>query len=128
MWYKEMDRVEFLLKLYNDIPNLNNIQVNKIEISEEGNKITIIFNMPRFVDNIPEKWKKSKFNVVELECDFIVISKFHIEFNNVNFRSNIFIERNNSNKLIIKIEGGINCSFISEYAIIQKVRGKLSYK
>lgn len=82
--------------------------------------------MPRFVDNIPEKWKKSKFNVVELECDFIVISKFHIEFNNVNFRSNIFIERNNSNKLIIKIEGGINCSFISEYAIIQKVRGKLS--
>lgn len=126
MWYKEMDRVEFLLKLYNDIPNLNNIQVNKIEISEEGNKITIIFNMPRFVDNIPEKWKKSKFNVVELECDFIVISKFHIEFNNVNFRSNIFIERSNSNKLIIKIEGGINCSFISEYAIIQKVRGKLS--
>lgn len=128
MWYKEIDNMRFLLKLYNDIPGLNDVQVNKIEILEEGDKVTIIFNMPRFADNVPEKWKKLKFDVVEIECDFIVISKFHIEFNNVNFRSNILIERDSSNKLIIKIEGGINCSFIAEYAMIQKVRGNLLAK
>lgn len=125
MWYKEIDKIGFLLELYNDIPDLNDVQINKIEILEEGDKVTITFNMPRFADHVPEKWKKSKFDVVEIECDFIVISKFHIDFNNINFRSNMWIERDNSDKLIIKIEGDINCSFIAEYAMIQRVRGNL---
>lgn len=125
MWYKEIDNMGFLLKLYNDIPDLNDVQINKIGILEEGDKVTITFNMPRFVDNVPEKWKEFKFDVVEIEFDFIVISKFNIVFNDVNFRSNILIERNRANKLIVKLEGGVSCSFIAEYAMIQKVRGNL---
>lgn len=60
MWDEYMRNNYFLKKLYNKIPPLENIIIRDIIIERiwgSENDLKIEFEMPNFVDNIPENGK-----------------------------------------------------------------------
>jgi len=70
MWYDYLDNVQFLHSLYEEVPSLSHVRIASIDIGDEGNRIKIIFDMPRYADSPPAKWKGC--NVVVIEVDFLV--------------------------------------------------------
>ncbi|WP_289147490.1 Imm50 family immunity protein [uncultured Megamonas sp.] len=73
MWDEYMRNNYFLKKLYNKIPPLENIIIRDIIIERiwgSENDLKIEFEMPNFVDNIPEKWKRLNYNGIYIRLDF----------------------------------------------------------
>lgn len=92
MWIDILGNNYFVNNLYDKIPELDNIRVEEFSLLENGNEIKIIFDMPKFADYPPEKWKGC--NIVSIE---------------------------NKNYLKITLFGSINCEFKAEVGVIQKV-------
>ena len=91
MWNEYVTNNYFLKKLYNKIPPLENIIIRDISIRNifgSANDLEIEFEMPNFVDNVPEKWKKFNYNSIYIELDFYDIMDIFMETKqNVNYSS-----------------------------------------
>lgn len=82
MWNEYVTNNYFLKKLYNKIPPLENIIIRDISIRNifgSANDLEIEFEMPNFVDNVPEKWKKFNYNSIYIELDFYDIMDIFME-------------------------------------------------
>lgn len=64
MWYEKLDGNKFISKLYNKVPELNDVPIINIKIEEEGRMASLIFVMPKFADNPPNKWKTLDLNLI----------------------------------------------------------------
>lgn len=125
MWYEYIDNVIFLKKLYCQVPELVHVQIDKISLEDEGTKVAIVFDMPNFADNIPEKWHNLGYNSLCIEVDFWYIYDFQMSKNHLLMNGDISI--NKEDDLIhVFIKGTVNCQFKAECAIIQKVSGYIN--
>lgn len=122
MWYEKVDNIQFLHRLYNDIPNLKGIILHDLCVYEQGDKVTILFELPRLPDKMPIKWEKNKYNTIICKIDFYNVLKFSVFINNKLRISNIDLEKD-VEKIIIKIDGSINALIEAKYAMIQKIDG-----
>lgn len=120
MWYNSLINNKFLISLYKQIPDLKDVRIEKIEIEEEGEKVAIIFDMPRFADNIPLKWLQSGNDTVTVELNFWNIHNLKMYANNLKWKGSIKIE-NNKGGLRFLLEGNVHCEFWAEVGMIQKV-------
>lgn len=120
MWCDCLDRNYFLKQLYNDVPDLNKVQIHRISVERDGEQINIVFAMPAYPDNPPEKW--SDCDVVYVELGFFGISGFTLIYNNIFSDSNIDISKQCEN-VKVDISGSINCSFTAEAALVQRISG-----
>ena len=80
MWNEYVTNNYFLKKLYNKIPPLENIIIRDISIRNifgSANDLEIEFEMPNFVDNVPEKWKNFNYNSIYIELDFMTLWIFY---------------------------------------------------
>lgn len=118
MWYEKIDRIEFLQKLYNEIPELENVRIERVTLEREGKIVVLVFDMPCYADNPPLKWKGC--NTVSIEIAFSSIEKLQLKYEGELLPGNIHIT-NNDKYLVIEINGMIICSFSAEYAFIQSV-------
>lgn len=118
MWYEKIDRIEFLQRLYNEMPELENVRIERISLEREGEMVVLVFDMPCYADNPPSKWKGC--NTVSIEMMFSCIEKFQLKYEGELLSGNIHIT-NNDKYLVIEINGTITCSFCAEYAFIQRV-------
>lgn len=125
MWYEYIDNITFLKKLYNQIPELVNVQINKISLTDEGRKVVIVFDMPNFVDNIPEKWNNLGYNSLCIEFNFWNINDFQMSYDNSLMVGNISIVKKND-CIHVFVKGKVNCHFKAEDAMIQKVTGYIN--
>lgn len=125
MWYENIDNVIFLKKLYNQIPELLNVKIDKISLTEEGRKVVIVFDMPNFVDNIPEKWNNLGYNSLCIELNFWNINDFQMSYDNSFMVGNISIVKENGS-IHVFVNGNVNCQFKAEDAMIQKVMGYIN--
>ena len=57
IWYDFLEEEKFLYSIYSNLPELNNVRINKIEFDNNINNINIIFEMPFYCDKEPIKWK-----------------------------------------------------------------------
>lgn len=121
MWYNNLSNNKFLLSLYNHVPNLIDVRIEELAILREGDKIKLVFDMPKYVDNIPRKWLQGGYNAITVELNFWNIQNFNMYSNNLETRGNIEIV-DNSGKLRFLLDGNIHCEFIAEIGMIQKIQ------
>lgn len=126
MWNEYVTNNYFLKKLYNKIPPLENIIIRDISIRNifgSANDLEIEFEMPNFVDNVPEKWKKLNYNGIYIELDFYDIMDISIETKqNFNYSS---IEINKIEDIYqVELKGKLCLHFKTEIeGYIQYIKG-----
>lgn len=124
MWYENLDKNFFLKSLYNQIPDLKSVRIEKIELDRGGEDVSLVFDLPIYPTNIPKKWESRLNDTVSVEVDFNIINSFKLEINSGYMYGDIEIKLEDDMIQVI-ISGNVNCSFKAEYAFIQKIT---SYK
>lgn len=54
MWHEALDKNIAICNLYNKVPELKNVRIAEINILQEGDKVSIKFDMPSHADNPPK--------------------------------------------------------------------------
>ncbi len=123
MWLEYLNNNIFLKRLYNTVPELDNIEISKFIIKDifgPSRDIYITINLFKFCDNIPIKWDGKKYNSLSIEIYFCEVNPFSLIMDDSK-KSNIKIELTEDKKMHITIKGGINVEFVAESAWIQSV-------
>ena len=121
MWVKYIENTKFLMQLFNDVPELNDIEIEQFNINFYGRKINIIIRLPQLIDEIPVKWKQNNFNAALIEIDFWDVTQFVMSMDNYK-KSKIIINKDDD-ILVVEIQGGINARFSTVGGYIQNVSG-----
>ena len=122
MWYEALENNFFLLNLYDDVPKLIDVRISELNIKDEGNRISLVFDMPNYVDNPPKKWTKLEYNTTIVQVDFFGIKKLNILSFVNSYRGNIIIKKEN-NLIITQINGSTEININAEAGIIQSITG-----
>lgn len=125
MWYEYINHVIFLKNLYCQVPELVHVRIYKISLEDEGRKVKIVFDMPNFADNIPEKWHNLGYNSLCVEVDFWFINDFQMSSDHSLMTGDISITKDDD-LIHVFIKGTVNCQFKAEYGMIQKVSGYIN--
>ncbi|MDM5186430.1 Imm50 family immunity protein [Bacillus sp. DX4.1] len=123
MWYSDLEGNRFISNLYNEAPSLLDVRIVAVKIEDEGKKISINFNMPKFADNPPKKWKDLNYNTVFVQLDFFDIQELTLKSSNDKYRGDINIELDKNGKFNINISGSVCMNLKADYGIIQSVSG-----
>src|SRR5690625_316277 len=124
MWHKHLENNYFLSKLYDEVPEIINTEILHIQINHEGDKLTILFMMPKYADNPPEKWNSSSYNSVIVELDFHEVEELSLTYNGKEFMSgDIKIESNDNGLLDVSISGTVDLTFKAYSGYIQSLKG-----
>lgn len=122
MWYSMIHNNNQLLKLYDSIPELINVRIDRLLILPEEKEIKIVFDMPRFFDYLPENQTNLEDNVAVIQLAFKNFDSLKLVFDVPMLKGNIFITKNLEDKLVVNLEGDINCSFVAEYGEVEEIR------
>lgn len=125
MWYDCLGRTDFLKHLYNKIPELKSVFIENFSVTYYGWTVSIVFDMPRWVDVIPEKWKSQGYNSVRIAVEFSAVTNLAFSVG-VGKRNDITIVAMDGNMIKVVLNGGINGEFIAEAGFIQKVTGYIN--
>ncbi|MBP0724071.1 hypothetical protein J5Y03_02595 [Bacillus sp. RG28] len=125
MWYLNLENNLFLTNLYNEVPELKNIKIEKINIADGGRKVTLCFDMPSYAENPPQKWVDLGNNTVWVEIDFYEIIELEIKSMKTMVNCDLDIKYV-ENSFIINITGTVNASIKAEYGYFQKVEGYIN--
>jgi len=124
MWHKHLDNNYFISKLYDEVPEIINTEILHIQVNHEGDKLTILFMMPKYADNPPEKWNSLSYNSAIVELDFYEVEELSLTYNGKEFMSgDIKIELNDNELLDVSISGTVDVSFKAYAGLIQFVKG-----
>lgn len=123
MWHKVLERNQFISSLYQEVPKLINVRIVAIKITDEGRRVSINFNMPKFADNAPSKWHNSGYNTVFIELDFFDVEEFSVSYCKENLRGTINIAKNEEDKFNVVISGFVNMNLVAHIGMIQAVSG-----
>jgi len=123
MWSDNLDGNKFLKTLYDSDPELLDVRISKIHISEEGEKVTIAFDLPYFADNVPKKWLNLGYNTVVAEIDFFGIKELSMHSSGKSYQGNIQITKNKIGEVILNIEGSVSVTAKAELGNISSIRG-----
>ncbi|ENQ3105773.1 hypothetical protein ACEOWJ_001760 [Bacillus cereus] len=123
MWHSDLEGNRFILNLYKEAPSLLDVRIVAVKIEDEGKKVSINFNMPKFADNPPKKWEQLNYNTVFVQLDFFDIQELTLKSSNDKYRGDIHIELDKDEKFNINISGSVCMNFKADYGIIQSVSG-----
>lgn len=123
MWYEYVDKNRFLLNLYNSIPILANVGIHELKLSEEGDRLTLKFDMPQYADNPPKKWIEANYNRTIVELDFFCIKEICLNTVNRDYKGDIEISKQNDGFLHLDIHGNVQVHLIAEACLLQSVTG-----
>jgi len=123
MWYDYLSRTEYLRRLYKEIPLLNDVRIACINISDEGSRVTLIFDIPNYADFPPEKW--NGFNVAVIEIDFFGVTRLQLDTISNTYRGDISIEKNSDGLLEINVKGNLTLSIVADSGLIQRISAYL---
>lgn len=121
MWVNYIKNTKFLMQLFNNVPELKDVEIEQFNMNYYGRKINIIIRLPQLIDEIPLKWKQNNFNAALIEMDFWDVTQFVMSMDN-NKKSKININKYDD-IILVEIQGGINAKFSSVGGYIQNVSG-----
>ncbi|WHY02534.1 Imm50 family immunity protein [Neobacillus sp. DY30] len=124
MWNDYFSDDKFISMIYTNIPPLINLRIEKIEISREGDRITIGFDLPTFPDKPPKKWLERGYSTAFIEIDFFDIKEVNIKSIENTYRGDIEIKKDvETDIFIVKIIGTVETLIKAGAGIIQSVKG-----
>lgn len=123
MWYEFIDRNRFLLNLYNSVPLLLNVDIQQLHILDNGDRVTLKFNMPYYADNPPKKWIDANYNTTVVQLDFFCTKEINFKSINGKYSGNIEICKDHDGFIHLDIQGGVEVHLIAEASLIQSIDG-----
>jgi hypothetical protein len=124
VWYEHFNDNKFISMIYSNVPPLENLRIEKIEISREGDRITVAFDLPIFADKPPAKWVDGGYTTTFAELDFFDIKEVVLKSKNNTYRGNIDIKKDIvTGDFIVKITGTVEAEIIAGAGLIQSIRG-----
>jgi hypothetical protein len=122
MWYEHFLENTFISMIYTNVPSLENIRIEKIEISREGDRITVAFDLPIYADKPPTKWVERGYTTTFVEIDFFDIKEVDLKSNNNTYRGNIDIKTDDdTGNFIVNITGTVEAKINAGAGLIQSV-------
>lgn len=123
MWYEYLDDNIFLVSLYNEVPPLTDVRIAEIKLFEEGDRASISFDMPRFVDRLPKKWEKLGYNTIVVQVDFFDVHAITISSSKNRYKGNVEIKRDENGSIVVDISGNLEVKLKANVGNIASVRG-----
>lgn len=110
--------------IYTSVPTLKNLRIEKIEISREGDRVTLGFDLPFFADKPPKKWIERSYTTTFVELDFFDIQEVSIKARSNTYRGDIDISKDEQTDFfIVNITGTVEVKIIAGSGLIQSVNG-----
>ncbi|MCY8116743.1 immunity 50 family protein [Bacillus spizizenii] len=122
MWHEALDKNIAICNLYNEVPELKNVRIAEINILQEGDKVSIKFDMPSHADNPPKKWNILSYNTTIVEIDLFEIKEISIKSLSRNYSGNIEIEKIDED-IEVNITGTVEAKIIAVTGLVQSVGG-----
>ena len=123
MWYQNLEKNIFITNLYTKIPQLVNVRISQIKITDEGDRISLIFDMPYFADKPPKKWVDLDYNTIIVQLDFFEVKEVIIKSNDKTYRGDIEIEKDEKGAILINVTGSVEVKIKAAVGMIQLVEG-----
>lgn len=123
MWHKSLEKVMFITNLYTEIPQLTNVRISQIKIADEGDRVSLIFDMPYFADKPPKKWVALGYNTVIVQLDFFEIKEVMIKSNSRTYRGDIKIVKDENDTIFVNVIGSVETKIKAGIGMIQSVEG-----
>lgn len=125
MWIDKIDQTEYMQRLYDVVPNLENIKLLKVEFQKSNDKIRITLLLPIAVDNPPRKWMERNDMYPIIEIDLFGINAFHLK--NVKEKEtaicNLSFRKDLEGNVVVVCEGECYFEIVAECGIIQTIAG-----
>ena len=122
MWYEALNDNFFIKKLYKQVPELIDVNIYNIRTHDEGNRISIVFDLPYYADYPPKKWIDAQYKKIIVQVDFCAIQNLYIEFAKCFFLGNIEMAKDSNELITIDITGSVKANIIAEAGRIQFVK------
>jgi len=123
MWCDFLERNNFLVSLYNELPELKDVRISEINIHDEGRIASISFDMPYYAERPPKKWQNLGDNTVSVRVDFSAVQEILLTSSSFDYKGDIEIFKDESELIIIRIIGTVNALLKAESGFIQSVTG-----
>lgn len=91
-WHKLALNPQSLDSLYENVPELENVELFSFNLHREGSRIQICFDLPSFPDYPPARWEKS-FNTAQIQLSFYGVTNFKAQEWQENMKIMIEIKR-----------------------------------
>ena len=125
MWYEGLERNFFISKLYSQIPELVNVRIYSLKILDEGDRITLSFDMPLYADKPPEKWVNQGYNKVFVEIDFFDVHELWFKSDERRYRGDVKIVQDTGGMFTVEINGTVQAKIKASVGVLQSVNGYL---
>ncbi|SMD18033.1 Imm50 family immunity protein [Sporomusa malonica] len=123
MWHESLEKSTFITNLYTEVPQLVDVRISQIKIHDEGDRVSLIFDMPYFADKPPKKWVALGHNTVIVHLDFFGIKEIMITSNNNKYRGSIDLINDIDGTVLIKVTGTIEARIKAGVGMIQSIEG-----
>ncbi|MFG6117612.1 Imm50 family immunity protein [Halobacillus sp. MO56] len=123
MWHEHLTDNKFISMIYTSVPPLNDIRIERIAISHEGDQVQIGFDMPFYADKPPMKWVERGYTTTFIEIDFSDVKEVGLKSNNNTYRGNIDIKTDSKGDFIVNITGEVEAQIKAGAGLIQTVSG-----
>jgi hypothetical protein len=93
LWHEHLNNNKFISIIYTNVPSLNDVRIERIAISHEGDRISLGFDMPNYSDKPPSKWEGRGYTTTFIEIDFFDIREICLRSIDNTYRGNIDIKK-----------------------------------
>ncbi|MFV0315272.1 MAG: Imm50 family immunity protein [Anaerotignum sp.] len=125
MWIDKIDQTEYIQRLYDVVPNLENIKLLKVEFEKPNDKIRIRLLLPIAVDNPPRKWTEHNDIYPIIDIDLFGINVFTLK--NIKDKDvaicNLFWDKDLEGNVVVLCKGECSFEIVSECGVIQTITG-----
>lgn len=121
VWYEHIDRVDFLKKLYIEIPTLDCVRLLEASVFPVEKRLIIRFALLQPPDWIPAKWKSKRGNAVKIELSFWCVSHSEIKMDSDIKSANIVISNDCEGCLKVCATGSVNVLAIAEVGAVSNI-------
>lgn len=125
MWYKSIGRTEFLLRLYDEVPKLEAIDIYEIKIHDSGDRVLIRFKLNYTVDNPPSKWTISKYEVPIINLELFGVTSLELLSEANVTKTDIVIANRNKEGIVVTGVGKFMFNIFAEAGLIQSIDGTI---
>ncbi len=100
-WLHLAENPKAITEIYSVPPLLDNIQVVELKLHQDGPRMELRADLNQFPENPPVKWKRNRFNAVQINLNFFAVEAVEIlEWSHHNILELIFINEKNGTILV----------------------------
>jgi len=75
-WIEHLQNPQALSRLYKVVPELDRVELTRLELDRDGPTLLLTIVLPRFPDRPPGRWMRSGFNTATLRLRLFAVSSY----------------------------------------------------